>query len=80
MRKITLCVSTLMLWHVTSAHAYIGPGLAVGTLAIVLGIISSIFFAFVGIVWYPIKRLLNGLKNLHRRPEPHVQETRDSTR
>lgn len=45
-----------------TAQAYIGPGVGTGTLAVVLGILSSIFFAFVGIVWYPIKRLIKGRK------------------
>jgi hypothetical protein len=50
------------LLQVTPAYAYVGPGVGAGTIAIVLGILSSIFLAFVGIIWYPIKRLIKGLK------------------
>jgi len=52
----------LALLPVTPAQAYIGPGVGAGTIAIVLGILSSIFLAFVGIIWYPIKRLIKGRK------------------
>jgi hypothetical protein len=52
----------LALLPVTPAHAYIGPGIGAGTIAIVLGILSSIFLAFAGIIWYPIKRLIKGRK------------------
>jgi hypothetical protein len=58
MRKIALFVGLLALSHMPAAQAYIGPGLAAGTLAVVFGILSSIFLAFVGILWYPLKRLL----------------------
>ena len=63
MYKTALVFSlALTLLHVAPAHAYIGPGVGAGTVAIVLGILGSIFLAFVGIVWYPIKRLLKGRK------------------
>jgi uncharacterized membrane-anchored protein len=53
-----LVVSALALLPYATAHAYIGPGLTVGVVAIVLGILGSIFLAFVGILWYPTKRLI----------------------
>ena len=46
----------------TPAEAYVGPGVGAGTIAIVLGILSSIFLAFVGIIWYPVKRLIKRRK------------------
>ena len=63
MRKPSLVFwLALALLPVAPAQAYIGPGAGAGTLAIVLGILSSIFLAFVGIVWYPIKRLIRRRK------------------
>jgi hypothetical protein len=59
MRKIALAFGLLaMLQLPLAAHAYIGPGAGAGVIAIVLGILSSILLAFVGILWYPIKRLI----------------------
>lgn len=40
------------------ANAYVGPGLGVGTIGTVLGVIGSIFLVLLAIVWYPIKRLI----------------------
>jgi cytochrome c biogenesis factor len=60
--KISLWFGCLALLQLTTAHAYIGPGAGAGTIAIVLGILSSIFLAFLGILWYPFKRLLRKFK------------------
>lgn len=62
MRKVAVSLALLALLPITAAHAYIGPGAGAGTIAVVFGILSSIFLAFVGIVWYPIKRLVKKLK------------------
>ena len=63
MRKVAVSLVLLAALPITAAHAYIGPGAGAGTIAVVLGILSSIFLAFVGIVWYPIKRLFKGRKS-----------------
>jgi hypothetical protein len=63
MRKVAVSVALLAALPVATAHAYIGPGAGAGTIAIVLGILSSIFLAFVGVLWYPIKRLFKGRKS-----------------
>ena len=63
MRKIVFPLGLLALLQLPmAAHAYIGPGAGAGTIAIVLGILSSIFLGFVGILWYPIKRLIKSWK------------------
>lgn len=38
------------------AHAYVGPGLGLGAIAVILGIVLSVLIAVLAIVWYPIKR------------------------
>ena len=45
------------------AEAYIGPGAGAGTIAVVLGVIAAVIMAFLGLLWYPIKRLLRGRKS-----------------
>jgi hypothetical protein len=63
MRKLAFAFGLLALLQLPmAAHAYIGPGAGAGVIAIVLGILSSIFLAFVGILWYPIKRLIKAWK------------------
>lgn len=44
------------------ACAYIGPGLGAGAVAAVLGIVSGLLMLVVGVVWYPLKRLIRYLK------------------
>ena len=46
--------------------AYIGPGVGAGAIAVVIGIIASVFLAFVAIFWFPVKRLLKGRKTNER--------------
>ena len=45
-----------------AAHAYIGPGVGVGVIAVVIGILGAIFLAFVAILWYPFKRLVTACR------------------
>ena len=47
---------------IDSAQAYVGPGLGVGALAVVLGVIVSVLLAIFAIVWYPLKRMLKKRK------------------
>ena len=42
------------------AHAYIGPGLGLGSLMIVVGLGLSILLAVIAIFWYPLKRMIFG--------------------
>lgn len=44
-------------------HAYIGPGMGGGIIAVVVGFIAAILLALWGILYYPIKRALKDRKN-----------------
>ena len=41
-----------------TAHAYVGPGVGAGTVAVVLGVVGSIVLWLLALVWYPFKRML----------------------
>ena len=41
-----------------TAQAYIGPGVASGALAAVVGVLGAIFLALFAVIYYPIKRML----------------------
>jgi len=47
-----------LLTYSTVASAYIGPGLGAGAVTVVLGIVSGLLMLLVGIVWYPLKKLI----------------------
>jgi hypothetical protein len=40
-----------------AAHAYVGPGLGLGAIAVVIGVIGSVLLAVFALFWYPIKRM-----------------------
>ena len=41
-----------------NAWAYVGPGLGLGVVGALVGLIVAVFLSIVGLVWYPVKRLL----------------------
>lgn len=45
-----------------AASAYVGPGLGAGAMAAVLGVLFGVLMLVVGVVWYPLKRLLRRLR------------------
>jgi len=40
------------------AFAYIGPGMGAGAIAAVLAILAGLLMLVVGVLWYPLKRLI----------------------
>ena len=60
-----LMVSYLFLIPLSS-HAYIGPGMGGGVIAITLGFIGAIFLALFGILYYPIKRVIKKRRNKNK--------------
>ena len=53
-----LFVAVCLVSVATSAEAYVGPGMGLGVLSAVLGVLTAIFLALAGMVWYPIKRMI----------------------
>jgi hypothetical protein len=70
MRKLIVAASLLLLLA-EPAMAYIGPGIGVGMIATVLGILTAIVLAIFAVFWYPIKRLLR------RNARPKLEATAD---
>ena len=54
---VTLSAATLCVLA-APAHAYLGPGLGAGTIAVVLGIAASVLIALFAVIWYPMKRMM----------------------
>jgi len=42
--------------------AYIGPGIGLGALISVIGVILAIIFLLIALIWFPIKRYLRKKK------------------
>lgn len=45
-----------------TAHAYIGPGAGITAIGSVLALLGAVILAIIGLVWYPMKRMLKARK------------------
>ena len=52
----------LFFFKLSSAYAYLGPGIGGGVIAATLGIIVAIFAALFGLIWFPLKRFFKKRK------------------
>lgn len=52
------------------AQAYSGPGVGLGAISVVLGIVGSVFLMTVSLIWYPFKRMIRSLRQRNDRPVP----------
>jgi hypothetical protein len=50
-------VGMFSIW-VTPAFAYLGPGVGLSAIGTFLALIMGVILAFVGFIWYPVRRLL----------------------
>ena len=64
MDKRALCsfVWVVLLGWPSLALAYIGPGMGAGAVATVLAILAGLLMLLVGVLWYPLKRLIKYLR------------------
>ena len=60
MFKLILFINVLIFTN--NAYAYLGPGIGGGVIAATIGIIVAIFAAVFGLIWFPIKRMLQRRK------------------
>ena len=51
-----------LLFFLNPAYSYLGPGMGAGIIFATLGFIVALVAAVFGILWFPIKRLINRKK------------------
>ena len=64
-RRLLCAVALLLLTGVLApapAFAYVGPGLGAGAVAVTLGVLGSIVTGILGVIYYPIKRVIKKIK------------------
>jgi cellobiose-specific phosphotransferase system component IIC len=64
---------SLMFLLVEDATAYVGPGLGLGVIGVIFGVIAAVLLGIIGLVWYPFKRLLKK-KKLQKSAQEQEQE------
>ena len=52
-----------------NAFAYVGPGLGLGAVGAIFGVIFTIILAIIGVFWYPLKRMYKKKKLDHEESE-----------
>ena len=62
MSKIIIATVLILISLSSSVYAYIGPGMGGGIILATIGIVIAIFAAIFGIIWFPIKRLIQKRK------------------
>ena len=63
-----LPVAALALLAAAPAQAYIGPGVGLGVIGTVFGIVATLALAVFGFLWYPMKRLLAKRRGTNAKP------------
>lgn len=61
---IALVVTGLMAGMPDPAHAYIGPGVGLGAIAVTVALLVGVVLLVIGLVWYPLKRLFKARKGV----------------
>ena len=56
----------ILLGASSPAHAYLGPGLSLGAVIIIVGVLFSVALALYGLLWYPLKRRLKASRKAQR--------------
>lgn len=59
---LRLILLTALICAPALAQAYIGPGVGVGAIGAALGVMGAIILALFAVIYYPIKRLLKGVR------------------
>ena len=63
---INIKIAFLLIILPNFAFAYVGPGMGGGLIVAVLGIFVAIFLALFGVIYYPIKRMINKKKKIKK--------------
>jgi len=71
--NILLPVITLLLWHSTTAYAYIGPGAGLSLLGSIWTLLVVILLAIAAILFWPIKFLLRKQRKKLEASKPQTQ-------
>ena len=62
-----LIYMSILLSFSNEASAYIGPGLGLGLIGAILGLIFSFFVLLFAILWFPLKKILKKNKNIKKK-------------
>ncbi len=70
-------IAALLLLVPSPAAAYLGPGLGLGTIGIIVALLLSVILALIGLFWYPIKRRLRQWRSQPEKTDKPSESTAD---
>jgi membrane associated rhomboid family serine protease len=68
-KQLTMVPVILLCLIASSAEAYVGPGLGMGAIGAILGLIGSVLLALLAFIWYPLKRFFRKIKSSRNHEE-----------
>ena len=72
---LVLAVFAMLFFAPEHLYAYVGPGAGLSALGALFALISSVFVAIFGFIWFPIKRLI---RRARRRREARAEIEADA--
>ena len=64
-KQLIPLASTIVLMPAT-AQAYIGPGMGLGLVASILGLVAVFFMVLMALIWFPLKRKLRQSREMRQ--------------
>ena len=61
--KKSLPLVAIAIFLPTPAFAYVGPGLGLNAIGMVLGLLLAMFMLILGTIWYPLKSAWKSFRN-----------------
>jgi cell division protein FtsW (lipid II flippase) len=73
--KIFIFFQFLFLFHLASiTEAYIGPGLGLGTIGVVLSVVAANILVLLALFWYPFKRFVKWIRKSNNSDEKNTDK------
>jgi hypothetical protein len=69
MRSLLVLLLTFFI-YIDQASAYIGPGVGLGAIGALIGVVVTVVLAIIGLLWYPLKRLYRRQQSKPVQDEP----------
>lgn len=65
---------------ITPAYAYMGPGAGLAFLGSLLALIAAVVVGLLGLVWYPVKRLLRAIHGANGKQQDSSRSASEAAR
>jgi len=62
MKINTFIIAAIFIIIPNISYAYLGPGLALGTVVLTIGLVAVFLLALIAILYYPIKKMIKNIK------------------